>query len=353
MSEKTIIGVLASRNSKEKLAELIDTFNSIERRKKEKGKNPDDFFNCFHFLITGGTYECMSTGKTQNGKDIPPLDEAARKRLENVNQVTRLPTRDDGGVTLLAYTVCQRQCSILWTFLTPMSGDWMNSENLALMRLADLYHVKRLMNRGSVESWLQYEADYDAKRNRREIPLKINRSEIRPDKKETTRSLIFGPGQETRSNGEISMVKIKNEPIYVGKADIERMNIALIAHDYMKQEMIEFAFDYEWELGKFYRILATGTTGSEVKNATQLGDKVCLYHSGPKGGDIEIATEILCGCCDVVIFFIDPLHPHPHLDDIRVVMGACMLRPNVLMITNEMHAREWMAQVGRRLRDST
>jgi methylglyoxal synthase len=124
------------------------------------------------------------------------------------------------------------------------------------------------------------------------------------------------------------------------------MTIALIAHNEMKERMIEFALDFERELGRFEYILATGTTGREVEaNARSLHDKIYRFHSGPKGGDIEIATEVLFGRCHVVIFFIDPLNPHPHIEDIRVVLGACMLQPHVRMLTTEAQAREWMRRV--------
>ncbi|MCJ7515474.1 MAG: methylglyoxal synthase [Dehalococcoidia bacterium] len=124
--------------------------------------------------------------------------------------------------------------------------------------------------------------------------------------------------------------------------------IALIAHDAMKERMIEFATEYENELSAFGRILATGTTGREVEAATRkLGGKIFRCRSGPKGGDVEIATEILYGRCDVVIFFIDPLHPHPHIEDIRVVFGACMTEDEVRMLTNEVQARKWMDEVVR------
>ena len=91
----------------------------------------------------------------------------------------------------------------------------------------------------------------------------------------------------------------------------------------MKGRMTDFANQYENELSQFRRILATGTTGNEVQNVCKkLKNSIILCKSGPKGGDIEIATEILFGCCNIVIFFIDPLNPHPHIDDIRVVLSA-------------------------------
>lgn len=115
----------------------------------------------------------------------------------------------------------------------------------------------------------------------------------------------------------------------------------------MKGKMLDFVIDYEQELGKFRCVLATGTTGRLVQEAApSLSKKVHLYHSGPKGGDVEIATEILFGC-DVVIFLIDPLHPHPHTDDIKVVFGACMINNQVRMLSNEVQARDWIDRLVR------
>ena len=133
--------------------------------------------------------------------------------------------------------------------------------------------------------------------------------------------------------------------------EFTQMTIALIAHDDMKSRMVEFAIDFEPELSLFARILTTGTTGRQVTDAVpklEKEKKIYRYHSGPKGGDIEIATEILLGRCHVVVFFVDPLHPHPHIEDIRVVFGACMIRDQVRMLTNEMQAREWMGRVVRK-----
>jgi methylglyoxal synthase len=72
-----------------------------------------------------------------------------------------------------------------------------------------------------------------------------------------------------------------------------------------------------------------------------------IGHTGPLGGDIEIATEVLYGHCDVVVFFRDPQSPHPHIEDIRTLFAACMRTRDVLMFTNEEHARDWMKEVVR------
>lgn len=107
--------------------------------------------------------------------------------------------------------------------------------------------------------------------------------------------------------------------------------------------MVDFAIEYEDELSQYNRILATGTTGQEIKAATRrLEKKVKLCRSGPKGGDIEVAAEILLGRCHTIVFFVDPLHPHPHADDIRALLAACMRKKEVRIFTNEVQARRWM-----------
>jgi len=325
---KTIIGVLASHDSKETNNSLVAVFDRLVE------KDPKLLDN-FHFLFTGGTYERIINGTADaEDKGISKVKTKTKKFIEK--RSTCLPSRLHGGVTLLAYCVVQRQCSLLWLFLSPITSHWLNPENLALMRLSDQWHAKRLMNTGSVEEWFSEEAKTDVYRNQQEIPLQL-----------------ILPGTEGRLVNKRLGEKCFNinwSKFSIPK-DFSEMTIALIAHDEMKNRMVDFAIDYEQELLKFKRILCTGTTGREVEdNARRLkeNDKIYRYKSGPKGGDIEIASEILSGRCHVVIFFVDPLHPHPHIEDIRVVFGACMIQNNVRMLTNEMQAREWMDRVVKR-----
>jgi methylglyoxal synthase len=326
--EKTLIAVLTSHDSPERndsLARLLEKLCQ-SRGGREKLKN-------FHFLFTGGTFDRLIMG-TQK-PTIQPVNEDTLDILTSKCCITRLPYGLQGGVTVLAYLIVQRQCSIIWPFLTPFSTQFLNSENLALMRLCDLWHVKRLMNTGSVEEWFEKEAESDIHRNPQRCPPCL---------------VLSGYGKECMPiPGPQSVYEIKRPNTFDFPESFENMTIALIAHDEMKARMVEFVIDYESELARFQRILTTGTTGREVEEATRdLKGKIHRYHSGPKGGDIEIATEILFGECHIVIFFIDPLHPHPHIEDIRVVFGACMIQDKVRMLTNEMQAREWMERVVKR-----
>ena len=83
------------------------------------------------------------------------------------------------------------------------------------------------------------------------------------------------------------------------------MEIALIAHDGKKAEMVNFLMKHKEALNKNnITFIATGTTG---KYAEQTGLKVTRYLSGPLGGDAQIAARVVEGKTDMVFFFKIPL----------------------------------------------
>ncbi len=339
---KTLIGVLASHDSPEKNISVAKLFKELHQR------DPDRLDE-FHFLFTGGTFSrVLFPGELKPGKpmvgEVDGFDVTQQFLLDG--RVTCLPPYAEGGVLLLAYLVAQRKCNIVWPFLTPSTTHWLNCENLALLRLCDVWRAKRLMNYGSVREWFLYESDEDKWRSLQKIPLSIKLREGSGGPWET---VITCHREQDKDYFSVQppMIPGRKPPEEILE-HLDDWTIALIAHDEMKPRMMDFVVDYEAELAHFGCILATGTTGAEIKNAApRLEDVVFLYHSGPIGGDIEIATEILYGRCHAVIFFIDPSHPHPHIEDIRVLLGACILNDRVLTFTNEMQAREWMNRVVR------
>ncbi len=326
---KALIGVLASHDDPGVNQRLVLLFNWMCNSCRKILEN-------FHFVFTGGTFDRLFQGTV----DTPPISWESAEFLLKPCRVTRLPSREEGGVPILSSLVTQRLCSIVWAFWGPYQYHWLRPENLALMRLCDQAHVKRLMNCRSVEVWLVYEAECDKDRNPQTCPPTLT---FRQSSKWEWEYICGPSNREPSKNGTNKSYQQPHEKPF------EYMTVALIAHDQMKSRMIEFAIDHESELKKFGSILATGTTGRDVGAATskEIEEKIFRYHSGPKGGDIEIATEIILGHCDIVIFFVDPMQPHAHREDILVVFEACMMNPQVLMITNEMHAREFMTRVVR------
>lgn len=108
------------------------------------------------------------------------------------------------------------------------------------------------------------------------------------------------------------------------------MNIALIAHDCKKEEMIEFTKKYAPIL-KTHQLYATGTTGLKIMENTDL--KVTRFLSGPYGGDQQIGAMVATSKMDLVIFFRDPLTAQPHEPDVSALMRLCDVH-NVPLASN-------------------
>ena len=102
--------------------------------------------------------------------------------------------------------------------------------------------------------------------------------------------------------------------------EVEKMKIALIAHDKKKGDMIDLAVKYRDVLdGK--ELFATGTTGTMVMGETGL--KITRMKSGPLGGDQQIGSMIAEGNMDMVIFLRDPLTAQPHEPDVSALLRLC------------------------------
>lgn len=98
------------------------------------------------------------------------------------------------------------------------------------------------------------------------------------------------------------------------------MNIALIAHDEMKNTMVGFCIGYESILCN-YGLYATGTTGKRIEDETKL--KIKRLASGPLGGDQQIGSLIVSQDIDLVIFLRDPMTAQAHEPDIQALIRLC------------------------------
>lgn len=131
------------------------------------------------------------------------------------------------------------------------------------------------------------------------------------------------------------------------------MNIALIAHDGRKQELLEWV-EYNLNTLSTHRLYATGTTGRLIKGipsdynvedydpATDtayihaehpLEDKVTCLLSGPLGGDQQIGAMIAEGKIDALIFFCDNLIVQGHQNDVSALTRLASLY-NIAFATN-------------------
>jgi methylglyoxal synthase len=110
----------------------------------------------------------------------------------------------------------------------------------------------------------------------------------------------------------------------------QKPRLAVIAHDGKKADLVAFATFNRDRLERCH-LLATGTTGRML--AEKVGLEVERLESGPHGGDVQIASRIVEGKVDAVVFVVDPLDKHPHDPDIQTLLRICNVR-NIPLATN-------------------
>ncbi|HII85387.1 TPA: methylglyoxal synthase [Candidatus Bathyarchaeota archaeon] len=99
-------------------------------------------------------------------------------------------------------------------------------------------------------------------------------------------------------------------------------NIALVAHDNKKEDIVEWC-DFNKGSLSSYCLYATGTTGKKIIEKTGL--TINLLKSGPYGGDMQLGALIADGTLDCLIFFWDPLESQPHDVDVKAVLRIAVL----------------------------
>jgi methylglyoxal synthase len=98
--------------------------------------------------------------------------------------------------------------------------------------------------------------------------------------------------------------------------------IALIAHDRMKKDLVDWVKFNKGTL-QTHNLYATLSTGRLIEQETGLS--IHCFKSGPVGGDQQIGAKIVDGEIDFLIFFWDPLSPQPHDTDVKALLRIAVL----------------------------
>jgi len=129
--------------------------------------------------------------------------------------------------------------------------------------------------------------------------------------------------------------KPTKQPVAPGSKKMKKKkNIALIAHDHRKNDLIDWCDFNKGSLSK-HNLFGTGTTGKMI--AENVGLDVTRFNSGPLGGDLQIGAAISENEIDMMIFFWDPLRAQPHDVDVKALLRIGVLY-NIPMACNRTSA---------------
>ena len=127
----------------------------------------------------------------------------------------------------------------------------------------------------------------------------------------------------------------------------EKKRIGLVAHDYRKIDLIDWA-DYNRDILMQHDLYGTGTTGGLIAEKLRL--PVHRFMSGPLGGDLQIGAAIAETRLDILIFFWDPLQAQPHDVDVKALLRiaivyniplACNRSSADFLITSELMGEDY------------
>lgn len=297
---------------------------------------------------------------------------------------------EDGGVAELAALVARGECLAAIVLLDP-SDPWSDAaENWALKRVCIKRQVRLITTYAAAVRWATYDASRTDKQGL--------------DQFQWSPSNWREGNQNTTELGDFKQLPVTER------------SMALISHDKMKLEMVEFVNkgDHISFLTQHDRILTTGTTGSVlklvyanqeqqqqfieelgrtgneghvrdafldllrkleitpldtgrldklvermkeklgVKSHQQFAEKIMPLPSGPDGGDELIAEEVLNNRCHAIVFLQDPMTAHPHAADIRLFERTCQL-PGVFAecVSDRQSADRWIEELQQELSGKT
>lgn len=262
-------------------------------------------------------------------------------------------------------------------------------ESIALKRECVVKGKTFLSTYGGTCEWISIQCYNTSQENENELQRSIGKYFLSYDLLQDLQKRIERETDHLEKSRKWTLLKKAVDGIKV-------QTIALIAHDAKKQEILDFACENFDFLLKFKNRIATGTTGQLLKGKVpkrlsekwkQLEEEVRAFGiiglkstklikakkemenlkrtlkkiqkklkknslsgedfinekpSGPEGGDVQIAHEILRGRCDKILFFEDPHVSREHEADIQLLERSSRLPElDIMCLHDKQSATEW------------
>lgn len=108
--------------------------------------------------------------------------------------------------------------------------------------------------------------------------------------------------------------------------------IALVAHDNRKKDLVEWV-EFNYKVLIKNKLICTGTTGAliektllkKISGNEKIDFEITKLKSGPLGGDQQLGALITEQKVDIIIFFWDPMEPHPHDVDVKALLRIAVV----------------------------
>ena len=283
-----------------------------------------------------------------------------------------------GGVVQIAALCVKDDIKAVFFFSDPSDTNSSSPENRALQRICIRKQIPLLTTLRAAEEWLAEELDgiHENFVKQQDTKLQNENLKVYVSNYANEDDIITGfPSNDT----------IDSPPL--------TQTIALISHDNCKEDLIRFVEEYPDVVSSFHRILATGTSGWLIKTlfasneqrsrylkqaSCKLGEKryneflsksldiqkklwmggfpasypemtekIFPLHSGPEGGDVMIAEQVLERCCDYIIFTQDPMSAHAHDADIQLLKRTCQIAGTYSVCISDKNSSEQWAKAKR------
>jgi methylglyoxal synthase/DNA-binding transcriptional regulator LsrR (DeoR family) len=323
------------------------------------------------------------------------------------SDVTTHPSGPDGGIVALAAMVAREECATVIFLSDPTDQLW--ADTVALQRVCREHEIRLVTTLAGAEQWARFEAEQLIKERKNIGATKWWsprnwREGLYRNIDEKGRILDLPIDHQTLAL--ISHDKMKEELVLFVDKHIDFLNRfdrilttgttgyilkLLYCSEAQREEIVNDAkvrltLERFGELMKEYwyaKMMYGGGSheqaGKELTESqyaevmervrTKLNDnrssrvtlsgpkpnfvgRLMPLPSGPRGGDILIAEQILRNLCHIVIFFVDPMTAHPHEADIQLLERTCQQKHvYAACVSDPTSADRWARIVGKATSD--